>query len=702
MSPVNDDRERAQQELHEACAELTRRLRAGEACRAAHLLPSYPALAAHEDCVVELLYTEFVVCEQLGQHPSLEELRQEFPQYWERLQRVILFGDLFAEAGQDGTPTMMKPTSWHSFESTVPTDETTNGWADHYELLERIGGGGMGIVYRARQVGLNRIVALKMMRGGHGASPQDWKRFRDEAENMARLRHPHIVQIYAVGERAGLPYFAMEYLEGGSLYDRTRRQPQPAREAARSIETVARAVHYAHQNDIIHRDLKPGNILLDADGALKVCDFGLAKRLDGATQTKSGGMMGTPGYAPPEQLSGLSAAVGPASDVYGLGAVLYDLLTGRPPFVGNTPEETAEKAKHQEPVPLRSLSPQVDRELEAVCLKCLEKRPQDRYRSAEALADDLGRWLEGKATVARPRGWPERVWRGVRRQRKVALVLLVIVLMVISWLTGKYVRSPYRQLERHEHELGKGNPVTLIGETGLPGWYKWQTSEAGGRIMLSGDQTVSVQADQLGLVKLLPDPKVSRYRIRAQVRHDEYYEPGSAVGLYFAYGTGDVPEAQEVHLFCALLFNDLTRIAENIGEPYLGNPACLTVQSHILPVRFPTIGERRQVSWIHFQPARPRSKRVTEEMPFPESAPWRDLCVSVTPELIQASFDGLALPAYSREKLDVILPRVTKHVRDGSWKADPRGGLGLYVERGSASFRNVVVEPVGETTDRNY
>jgi WD40 repeat protein len=305
-----------------------------------------------------------------------------------------------------------------------------------YEILKELGRGGMGVIYQARHLGLGRLVALKMiLAGGHAAS-KELARFRQEAEAVARLRHPNIVQIYDIGETESRPYFALEYVEEGSLVQRLRGDPQPLAPAVRLVETLAQAIHYAHQHGIVHRDLKPANILLDQT-VPKITDFGLARRLDKkASGPHSSEVVGTPSYMAPEQAAGKSQAAGPAADVYALGAILYEMLTGRPPFKGATPVDTVVQVIHEEPLRPGRLRPKLPRDLETICLKCLEKDPRKRYASAEALADDLRRFRQGKPILARPVGLLERTWKRARRRPLTAALLLALVLSAILGFTG--------------------------------------------------------------------------------------------------------------------------------------------------------------------------------------------------------------------------------------------------------------------------
>jgi hypothetical protein len=346
--------------------------------------------------------------------------------------------------------TIMPPDSTPAFEpgseavTWMPKDLTAASAADvgciaGYEILGELGRGGMGVVYTARQVGLQRVVALKMILPQARLSLEQLERFRREAEAAARLQHPHIVQIHEIGAQVDRPYFSLEFVEGGSLDKKLAGTPQPPRTAAALLETLARAMHYAHERGVVHRDLKPANVLLTVDGVPKIGDFGLAKQLDAEMDhTQSGAILGTASYMAPEQALGQKQKIGPLSDVYALGAILYEMLTGRPPFRGTTLLETLEQVRSEEPVPPKRLQPGVLRDLETICLKCLHKEPGKRYPSALALAEDPRRFSNGEPIQARPVGAPERLWRWCRRKPALAGLVLVAITAFIT-VTGLWL-----------------------------------------------------------------------------------------------------------------------------------------------------------------------------------------------------------------------------------------------------------------------
>jgi TolB-like protein/Flp pilus assembly protein TadD len=344
-------------------------------------------------------------------------------------------------------------------EMALGSDEPVAGGADpgrssttsmdfgDYELLEQIGRGGQGVVFRARQKSLNRTVALKVISLGQWANKAHVKRFRREAEAAARLEHPCIVPIYEVGERDGSCYFSMKFVEGGQLDGTARGEPMPIRRATELIGKVARTVHYAHEHGILHRDIKPGNILLDVNGEPHLTDFGLARLVESESSvTQTLDVLGTPSYMAPEQAVGDNAAVSSATDVYGLGAVLYQLLTGQPPFAGGTTYETIKLLLDSEPRRPRLLNPKIDRDLSTICLKCLEKDPKRRYPSALALAEDLERWIKHEPIQARHTGILARGKKWVRRNPTSALLAasLIALAAAAGWIVWKseLIRQP--------------------------------------------------------------------------------------------------------------------------------------------------------------------------------------------------------------------------------------------------------------------
>jgi TolB-like protein len=374
-----------------------------------------------------------------------------------------------------------------------------------YELLEEVGRGGQGVVFRARQKSLNRTVALKVISLGQWASKAHLKRFRLEAEAAARLEHPGIVPIHEVGERDGSCYFSMKFVEGGQLDEVARREPMPIRRAVELIAKVARTVHYAHEHGILHRDIKPGNILLDAKGEPHLTDFGLARLVESESSvTHTLDVLGTPSYMAPEQAVGNNAAVSSATDVYGLGAVLYQLLAGQPPFAGGATYETIKLLLDTEPRPPRLLNPKIDRDLSTICLKCLEKDPKRRYPSALALAEDLERWLNHEPILARHTGVFARGKKWVRRNPTSALLAASLITLVAAagWIISK------SELVRHPITTGIAVlPFENLGE------QKEQTAFADGV-----QDDILTKLAKIGDLKVISRNSVMEYRGKRNMR----------------------------------------------------------------------------------------------------------------------------------------------------------------------------------------
>jgi serine/threonine protein kinase/tetratricopeptide (TPR) repeat protein/WD40 repeat protein len=335
-----------------------------------------------------------------------------------------------------------------------------------YDILEEIGRGGMGIVYKTRQRHLNRPVAIKMVLLEASAKPEILVRFHQEAELAARLLHPNIVQVHEIRHQEQNSFLVMELVEGSSLSRKCDKRPQPAMEAARLVEVLARAIEYAHRKGVLHRDLKPSNILLTADGVAKIADFGLATCIGLETGlTATGSLLGTPEYMAPEQANQRQRQIGPATDVYGLGAILYELLTGRPPITGTDLMDVLVRLREEEVISLRRLQPSVPRDLETVCLKCLQKDPRQRYPSAEALADDLLRFLNGKPTLARPVSMPERAWRWSKRNPSLAGTLSAVTILLIVLAVGSFASAVLFRGERNRALEAEEQAHELAGQT---------------------------------------------------------------------------------------------------------------------------------------------------------------------------------------------------------------------------------------------
>ena len=406
----------------------------------------------------------------LARYPEFADELAEFLSGRQQLERLARPIREVVRATRPGSSTE-EPKVTHAETAAGAAPPPLRSFGD-YEVLEELAHGGMGVVYKARQKSLNRLMALKVIRAGELASKGEIQRFRNEAETVALLDHPHIVPVYEVGEHDGQLYFSMKLVEGGSLAGQLDRFKDDPKAAARLLITVARAVHHAHQRGILHRDLKPSNILLDQERQPHVTDFGLAKRVEtDSSLTQSGAIVGTPSYMAPEQAAGQKGAVTIATDIYGLGAVLYALLTARPPFQGATVLETLEHVKHREPEHPNTSGRRVDGDLDTICLKCLQKDPPRRYGSALELAQDLERWLAGEPIQARPVSVPIRLWRWCRRNRLVAGLTGSSVVLLFALICGLTTSALWVAQERdeakanfHAAERARAEAVANLGE----------------------------------------------------------------------------------------------------------------------------------------------------------------------------------------------------------------------------------------------
>ncbi|HUG18608.1 MAG TPA: serine/threonine-protein kinase [Planctomycetaceae bacterium] len=391
-----------------------------------------------------------------------------------------------------------------------------------YDLLEEIARGGMGVVCKARQRSLNRIVALKLIRSGELASAREVARFRAEAEAAAQLEHPGIVPVYEVGEQNGYQFLSMALLEGGSLAERLEQGPLGAVEASELLKSIAEAIHFAHERGVVHRDLKPQNILLDNQGIPRVTDFGIAKDLNvDSGLTVTGQIVGTPSYMPPEQATGTGS--GPLVDVYALGATLYCLLTGRPPFQAATPLETIQQLIEHEPVSPRSLNAAIPQDLETICLKCLRKEPDKRYRSAAALAEDLDRWLTREPILARPVSRAEKMWLWCRRRPAVAgaiaagvFSLCMVAVLISVRESGKSRETNLEDRLHWENYMSQVRTLDRLLSMAQSRKYRQAVEEA--ERLMHSDKVTPLMMYDLGCVFSLACETANSY---SDIPHDE-------------------------------------------------------------------------------------------------------------------------------------------------------------------------------------
>jgi serine/threonine-protein kinase len=688
---IGDDTE---QQFRRARAEMERYLRSGEPWRFEQFLAEYPSLVADEAWAIGLACAEFELRQQLGQQPDPTEWYDRFPQWREQLRQLMGHGLL--NGSGDGATTVGLESPAAAPETPPPSGKELR--FGRYKVLAEVGRGGMGVVYQARDTVLGRLVALKTLRSGPLALAEEVERFYREARAEAQLNHAHIVEVLDIGQAGDEHYFAMAFATGGNLALCHARFHADPRQAAELLEKVARATQFAHDKGIIHRDLKPSNILLDERGEPLVADFGLVRFLDSDVDlTRTGEPLGTPAYMAPEQADGRATV---QSDVWALGVILYELLTGQRPCANQTGTEVIHRIRAVDPPRPRALRPGLDRGLEIIALKCLEKDPARRYASAGALADDLARWRRGEPIVARLEGWPRRLWRAVRRRVSKGTPALVFGCLLIAAAVAIHLPAmqrnglpvegkddPDRPIKDAQRQLAAGQAVTLIGETGPPRWSraptgKWVQSTAEPR-----DKPFAMSSMEPALLELLPDPQLPRFRFRAEVRHDTGAGLGE-VGIYLAYNSFVTAKGVE-HRFWQLTFNDQ-------------QGAFALVQG-----REP---EHEVVLRCHrYRPAREDPGAKIRVMPGPRKAfapavpaiglakTWRQIALEVTPEKVRAFWEGEAIGEISSEQLKMVSREILADPRDpiDAPAGDAPGlALGLYVHRSTAAFRSVVIEPL--------
>jgi hypothetical protein len=534
-----------------------------------------------------------------------------------------------------------------------------------YLLEEEIARSGMGIVYLARHKKVDRVVALKTLRPGSDGSQQLLQRFEREMRAVARLEHRHIVTVYEFGEHNGQPFFTMAYAGGGSLSRHRERLHQDPRAVLVLMQKIARAVHYAHQQGVLHRDLKPGNVLLDADGEPLVADFGLAK-LQGTNDelTEPGQVLGTRAYMAPEQARG-EQQLAPATDIWALGVMLYELLAGQRAFAASSRERPLRMARNEAPAPLREVRPGLGAAVEKVVSRCLQREPEQRYASAEALADDLKRLLQDEAPLAQP-AHRRGLLRGTAGRRRALLGTAAILLGLLA-AGGLYFYPSNREGPQ---------PIVLVGKTGRPEKFRLLIEKDTAIVGVPGG-SFTIQSPRVGLVELRPSSPWERFRLEAEVRHEDSVEGGmGVVGTFF--GHSDYPAAGgRAHCFTALCYGDLDGRA--------GTHHLVLASYQELPTNTysesPVMGVRREPRMGH--------------APKPGVQPWRPIAVDVGGTEVVPWFEGECL--LEGATLAAMADLRSTVLRDHEKRPTPfpvQRGLGLFVYRGTASFRNVVLRPL--------
>lgn len=584
------------------------------------------------------------------------------------------------------TATLVKPEK-SSPPVNLPTVRFTN-----YTNLEYIDRGGMGVVYKALQVNADRIVALKIMNAVAQSDSRQERRFKTEGQALARLSHPGIVQIYDVDEEQGLPYFSMEYVPGGSLSKRMRNgKPLSHREAAEMVAGVASALAAAHAQKIVHRDIKPSNILLTEIGKPKVTDFGLAAFFDqSARMTTTGAMLGTPAYMSPEQAAGKYGEVGPLSDVYSIGATLYELLTGRPPFSASTPMATAIKVCNERVIRPRAINPTIPADLEAICLKCLEKDPRDRYPSAAALANDLTRYLRGEPITSQT--MIQKLKRSVRRN-KVAVAAGILFLMTSVAAIAMLPDEPKKEVEK---KLKKGEKAVLVQHKGWPKYYRWAMGDEtpSVRDKGEGDGAAHFTAKGTSYLELCNDTITDKFTVEATLQHEmETTLYNGQIGLYLEMMDGTM-----IHRFITAQFSDYSIAPPEVPEMNQ-KPRVKLVDR--LCIFFPTY----EIIADHYI-----NKAIIYSANAAYPKPWRTIAIHVDPNEMKIAFINMEpdiknenttheLSAHSTwfQKVNQEWRKAIDSKTEAKTRPFPgwssRCRVGIFAQDSTVAFKNVFITP---------
>ena len=668
MQPEPATADDLQSVLRHACAELRRRLLAGEDCQAEQFLHAHPSLVTNPDAALAVIRAEWQARHDAGRQLSSEQWHRRFPAWSAHISGWLAGNAPPQHSTADAALTV--PVAGSSSGPPAPLQSL-----DHHLLHEQIGQGGMGTVYRAWDPVLKRHVALKKIRAGVLADEGEVARFYREARAAAQLHHPNVVPIHGMGLHQGEHCFTMT-LAPETLEKQKKRFQADVGAAVALVEAVARGVQAAHDKNIIHRDLKPANILLDDTGQPLVGDFGLAKVCDaGAGDTLPGVIMGTAAYMAPEQAAGRTWEVGKASDVWALGVILYELLTGRRPFEGEKAKDVLPQVLNEEPPRPRALEPSLDRDLEAVVLRCLQKRPSRRYSSAAALADDLERCPRSETVLGCPTSWPRRLGRAVRRRSP---------LLTISFLTlvsGAALLVLLFRPDRATHDLPDRTPLHLLGRGGIQTEATWVLG-AGTVTALDGE-TVRLESGgkEPGLLQVLTAPPWDRYRFRAQVQD---LGGSRSVGLFLGHQVRPVAHGRE-HWFFEFSFAEKDEhLPPQGGIRHAGASLRLRRRANLDLTQMPSFDRQELVSpYRYFRATRGR---------------WRWLTFEVTPDMLCAYWEEepqalMSLPCGAA--LEAVRNRLARRPVPDKSPLPPsvRGGLGFFCE-GVALIRRATVAPL--------